>query len=39
MLFFVFLSRGLLEEVVFRVMLLPHPAVDGYTTPQSFAVQ
>eukprot|EP00882_Tetradesmus_deserticola_P005471 GHRQ01005760.1.p1 GENE.GHRQ01005760.1~~GHRQ01005760.1.p1 ORF type:complete len:176 (+),score=65.06 GHRQ01005760.1:268-795(+) len=33
----VFLSRGLLEELVFRVMALPHPAVDGPTPPAEFA--
>lgn len=35
----VFLSRGLLEELVFRVVLLPHPAVDGPTPPLNFAVR
>lgn len=37
--FVVFLSRGLLEELVFRVMVLPHPAVDGPTQPVNFAVR
>lgn len=38
-LFVVFLSRGLAEELVFRVMALPHPAVDGPTSPAAFAAR
>eukprot|EP00775_Hariotina_reticulata_P002867 gene2867-3159_t len=38
-LFVVFCTRGLAEEVVFRVMALPHPAVDGYTSSKDFAVR
>ncbi|KAI8475396.1 MAG: hypothetical protein J3K34DRAFT_464902 [Monoraphidium minutum] len=37
--FVVFLSRGLLEELVFRAALLPHPAVDGPTPPLDFALR
>jgi hypothetical protein len=35
----VFCSRGLAEELVFRVMALPHPAVDGPTSPGDFAAR
>jgi hypothetical protein len=35
----VFLLRGLAEEAVFRVAALPHPLVDGRTSPRDFAVK
>eukprot|EP00879_Flechtneria_rotunda_P005014 GHRR01005290.1.p1 GENE.GHRR01005290.1~~GHRR01005290.1.p1 ORF type:complete len:176 (+),score=28.40 GHRR01005290.1:139-666(+) len=38
-LFVVFCSRGLLEEVVFRVVALPHQAVDGPISPGGFALR